>query len=170
MTVALSRARLGLYVLGRRQVFEACQELAPAFSQLLQRLDKLMLVTGEMWPAQRDVGAAEVQGEVAMEGVEHLGQFVFEMTKTRMEVDGRGARRDEQPMVGVSGNGEEKGGDEKEAVADGEEGQKEGEAKVEGDEGEDGKQAEEGEGAEGEEDGDSEEEEHELAAVEAGDD
>lgn len=87
MTVALSRARLGLYILGRREVFEACPELRTAFDQLLQRPDKLMLVTGEMWPTQRDFmdGDGLVKEEVAMESVEHLGQFVFEMTNAKMK-------------------------------------------------------------------------------------
>ncbi|KAM3502169.1 hypothetical protein MY10362_005039 [Beauveria mimosiformis] len=89
MTVAMSRARLGLYILGRREVFEACHELRPAFDILLARPDKLMLVTGELWPTQRPVIAADDDGstpvvnEVIMEGVEHLGQYVFEMTSTR---------------------------------------------------------------------------------------
>ena len=93
MTVALSRARLGLYILGRREVFESCHELAPAFEQLLQRPDKLMLVTGEMWPSQRilsEESNGTVQGEVAMEGVEHLGQFVLEMTETKRQQLGVG--------------------------------------------------------------------------------
>lgn len=87
MTVALSRARLGLYILGRREVFEACPELRPAFDLLLQRPDKLMLVTGELWPTQREVTEEQgpVKGEVPMEGVEHLGQFVFEMTNTKIK-------------------------------------------------------------------------------------
>lgn len=87
MTVALSRARLGLYILGRREVFEACPELRPAFDLLLQRPDKLMLVTGELWPAEREFseGDGAVEGEVPMEGVEHLGQYVFEMTNTKMK-------------------------------------------------------------------------------------
>ncbi|CAJ0542043.1 Ff.00g083530.m01.CDS01 [Fusarium sp. VM40] len=87
MTVALSRARLGLYILGRREVFEACPELRPAFDILLQRPDKLMLVTGELWPTQREVteNLTAVEGEVPMEGVEHLGQYVFEMTNTKIE-------------------------------------------------------------------------------------
>jgi intron-binding protein aquarius len=89
LTVALSRARLGLYVLGRRQVFEDCVELRDAFALLFQRPDKLVLVTGEMWPSQRRIpvqGADEadtVPSEVVMEGVEHLGQYVHEMTQTR---------------------------------------------------------------------------------------
>ncbi|KAJ4110555.1 hypothetical protein NW765_014880 [Fusarium oxysporum] len=87
MTVALSRARFGLYILGRREVFEACPELRPAFDLLLQRPDKLMLVTGELWPTQREVTQelGAVEGEVPMEGVEHLGQYVFEMTNTKIK-------------------------------------------------------------------------------------
>lgn len=92
MTVAMSRARLGLYVLGRREVFEACTELRPAFDILLNRPDKLMLVTGELYPTERpsteENGA--VEGEVAMESVEHLGQYVFEMTNTKMKQLGDG--------------------------------------------------------------------------------
>jgi intron-binding protein aquarius len=89
MTVAVSRARLGLYVLGRREVFEACPELRSAFDILLERPDKLMLVTGELWPSKRltadEDPSAKLQGEVPMEGVEHLGQYVFEMTNTRIK-------------------------------------------------------------------------------------
>lgn len=87
MTVAFSRARLGLYVLGRREVFEACPELRPAFDVLLQRPDKLMLVTGELWPTERPSTEEEavVEGEVAMEGVEHIGQYVYEMSMTKMK-------------------------------------------------------------------------------------
>lgn len=122
LTVALSRARLGLYILGRREVFENCYELKSAFEILLQRPDKLMLVTRELFPAARASSDKEeviegsaakskgkkggkskkskgkgveeefkedndgvVPGEFAMEGVEHLGQYVYEMTQTRMK-------------------------------------------------------------------------------------
>ncbi|KAF3769991.1 P-loop containing nucleoside triphosphate hydrolase protein [Cryphonectria parasitica EP155] len=87
LTVALSRARLGMYILGRREVFESCYELRQAFELLLQRPDKLSLVVGELWPSQRrlpeDTKEA-VPGEAVMEGVEHLGKYVFEMTQTKM--------------------------------------------------------------------------------------
>lgn len=82
LTVALSRARLGLYILGRREVFEACYELKEAFDRLLERPDKLTLVTGEMFPTNRlledDLPTTE------MEGVEHLGQYVYEMTQAKV--------------------------------------------------------------------------------------
>lgn len=86
LTVALSRARLGLYILGRREVFESCYELKPAFDLLFQRPDKLMLAPGEMFPTTRSVDD-EVQG-TPMEGVEHLGQYVFEMTQAKLKAMG----------------------------------------------------------------------------------
>ncbi|KAI9373951.1 P-loop containing nucleoside triphosphate hydrolase protein [Aspergillus egyptiacus] len=86
LTVALSRARLGLYILGRREVFESCYELKPAFDLLLQRPDKLMLAPGEMFPTTRSIDD-EVEG-TPMEGVEHLGQYVFEMTQAKIKALG----------------------------------------------------------------------------------
>lgn len=86
LTVALSRARLGLYILGRREVFESCYELKPAFDLLFQRPDKLMLAPGEMFPSARSQDD-EVQG-TPMESVEHLGQYVFEMTQAKLKAMG----------------------------------------------------------------------------------
>lgn len=89
LTVALSRARLGLYILGRREVFESCFELRQAFDILFQRPDSLMLVTGELWPTKRLISEEEergvVNGETVMEGVEHLGQYVYEMTNAKVK-------------------------------------------------------------------------------------
>jgi len=83
MTVALSRARLGLYVVGRREVFESCYELSGAFSRLLEnKSDKLEIVTGEMWPTDRRDRPKE---GTEMENVEHMGQYVYEMTVTKVE-------------------------------------------------------------------------------------
>ena len=121
LTVALSRARLGLYVLGRRSVFEACYELREAFQILLQRPDKLALVTGELWPSTRVVAdeakTGTVANEVAMEGVEHLGQYVFEMTKTKMQqlqvesAAGAGAAGSAEPLALLPGSAQGEGGD-----------------------------------------------------------
>ncbi|THC95772.1 hypothetical protein EYZ11_004769 [Aspergillus tanneri] len=86
LTVALSRARLGLYILGRREVLESCYELKPAFDLLFQRPDKLMLTTGEMFPTTRSLDD-EVQS-TSMEGVEHLGQYVYEMTQAKIKALG----------------------------------------------------------------------------------
>ncbi|KAG5928130.1 hypothetical protein E4U42_001240 [Claviceps africana] len=109
MTVAVSRARLGLYVLGRREVFEACPELRPAFDILLERPDKLMLITGEMWPTERANAEdkSALADEVAMESVEHLGQYVFEMTQTKLT----------QLQLQAQGQGQGPGGGEVEGEA-----------------------------------------------------
>ncbi|PWY69848.1 DEAD helicase superfamily protein [Aspergillus sclerotioniger CBS 115572] len=98
LTVALSRARLGLYILGRREVFESCYELKPAFDLLLQRPDKLMLAPGEMFPSARSL-EDEVQG-TPMESVEHLGQYVFEMTQTKLKAMGEESVVDNEMYVG----------------------------------------------------------------------
>ena len=82
LTVAISRARLGLYVLGRRDVFESCFELKEAFAQLFQRPDKLLLTTGEMFPCARQL--VEEAESTEMDGVEHLGKYVYEMTQARV--------------------------------------------------------------------------------------
>ncbi|KAK6210148.1 intron-binding protein aquarius [Colletotrichum tabaci] len=107
LTVALSRARLGLYILGRREIFETCYELRQAFEQLLSRPDKLMLVTGELYPTERSLLTGgtnvEVPGEVCMEGVEHLGQYVYEMSKTKVrQLQAEGVIPDDGEM-GVQG-------------------------------------------------------------------
>lgn len=49
-----------------------------------------MLTTGEMFPATRLL-TDEVEG-TEMEGVEHLGQYVFEMTQAKVEMLKRGEK------------------------------------------------------------------------------
>ena len=82
LTVALSRARLGLYILGRRETFETCYEPKEAFDVLLRRPDKLMLVPGEMFPTSRRLDDKVEVTEMA--GVEHLGQYVYDMTQAKV--------------------------------------------------------------------------------------
>lgn len=49
LVVAMSRARLGLYVFGRFELFNNCFELQPTFSQLAQRPLKLQVLPDERW-------------------------------------------------------------------------------------------------------------------------
>ena len=115
LTVALSRARLGLYMLGRRSVFEQCAEVQPAFELLFQRPDKLQLVVGEMQPTERRV-ADDVQTS-EMDGVEHLGQYVYEMTQAKAKAlreEGGELPREERE------EGEDEAEDEGEGMMEGE--------------------------------------------------
>ncbi len=47
LVVALSRARLGLYIFGRAELFANCYELRPAMKQLLARPQQLHLHPSE---------------------------------------------------------------------------------------------------------------------------
>ena len=116
LTVALSRARLGLYILGRRELFESVLELRPVFDRLFgDEGNKLRLVAGEMLPATRQADE-EVQA-VEMEGVEHLGQYVYEMTKAKVEdmKKGQAVLMEEDDMV-INSSEEE---DEEDVAIDG---------------------------------------------------
>lgn len=53
MIVAISRARLGLYIFCRVDLFSDCVELKPIFDQLLRRPQTLQLVEGEYYPTTR---------------------------------------------------------------------------------------------------------------------
>jgi len=59
--VALSRARLGLYVVGRRKLFESCAEIEQTWNNLMTNGDQLELVSGEMWPTLRKVSSLTVK-------------------------------------------------------------------------------------------------------------
>lgn len=85
LVVAMSRARLGLYVFCRRSLFEQCYELQPTFQQLLQRPDKLALVLDEdSHPTQRkveDIGSAQL-----VNGLEGMAYIVSEMFNKRIQM------------------------------------------------------------------------------------
>merc|ERR1719219_3036815 len=53
LVVAMSRARLGLYIFGRVSLFKNCFELQPAFNILLKRPLQLHLCPGEVYPSTR---------------------------------------------------------------------------------------------------------------------
>lgn len=55
LVVALSRARLGLYVFARVSLFQNCFELTPAFNQLMVRPLELHLAPYETYPPVRKV-------------------------------------------------------------------------------------------------------------------
>lgn len=105
LTVALSRARLGLYILGRRAVFESCYELREPFRLLLRREDKLLLTTGEVYPTGRKLGDESIPA-TEMVGVEHLGQYVFEIAGAKFEALRRGEGGGSEVMMLEDGAGE----------------------------------------------------------------
>lgn len=106
LIVAMSRARLGLYVFCRVPLFQGCYELQPVFQKLLQRpSDKLWLRGGErynlqgfarklddtglvrnkkgVWIADKKMAKANEVFEIS--GVEHMGQYVHQMMQEQVE-------------------------------------------------------------------------------------
>lgn len=76
LVVAMSRARLGLIVFCRKDLFKDCYELTPAFAQLLQRPDKLALVSDEQYGDPSFSRVLSDEPEVLeVEGVLHMAQI-----------------------------------------------------------------------------------------------
>ena len=83
LLVAVSRARLGLYVFGKVSLFRDCFELRNIVQLLLQRPCSLQLVENEYYPCERgvedDVPSFEVKNG------EHLGQIVAQYYEIRRQ-------------------------------------------------------------------------------------
>lgn len=82
LVVALSRARLGLYILGRLALFKNCFELTPAFNILAKRPNKLMILPNEPWPSQRFLRDTNFPMDpMEIEDMSHMAKFVYEFYK-----------------------------------------------------------------------------------------
>jgi len=85
LVVAMSRARLGLYVFCRQKLFEGCFELSPAFGRLLTRPSVLEVVPEERYGGREgELARREMEGPAPgmgfrVEGVEHMGVLVQQM-------------------------------------------------------------------------------------------
>ena len=82
LTVALSRAKLGLYILGRRALFREVPGLDIAMGKGNEE-GHLEVVTGEMYPTTRGIEQEVPATQIV--GLEHLGQYVFEMTQAKVK-------------------------------------------------------------------------------------
>ncbi|XP_045453071.1 RNA helicase aquarius [Melitaea cinxia] len=80
LIVAASRARLGLYIFARANLFRNCFELQPTFNQLVERSLELELVPGERWPAQRGAGApVPAELRLRVRDMPHMARFVYDL-------------------------------------------------------------------------------------------
>ncbi|KAI9296230.1 P-loop containing nucleoside triphosphate hydrolase protein [Neoconidiobolus thromboides FSU 785] len=84
MTVALSRAKLGLYVFGNKNLFMSCSELQQSIAPFFQNKgDKLVLVKEESYPTDREVTNTPSGQQIS--GLKEMGILVHEMLKEQME-------------------------------------------------------------------------------------
>ena len=80
LVVAVSRARLGLYVMCRRDVFAGCHELKRTMDLFAERPSRLQLVQDERYGAER-LAADEVPQDKLREikDVVEMGSLVYKM-------------------------------------------------------------------------------------------
>jgi len=101
LVVAMSRARLGLYIFGRRDLFKDCYELTPTFSKLLQRPTALQLVRGETFAQITRKADDKVEEPFQVQDVVHMGQVVlpsYPATTTTTTSNGENADGEESSV------------------------------------------------------------------------
>uniref|UniRef100_A0A182K5H0 RNA helicase aquarius n=1 Tax=Anopheles christyi TaxID=43041 RepID=A0A182K5H0_9DIPT len=94
LVVAMSRARLGLYIFGRVALFKNCVELRPAFRLLMNRPLELQLHPDEKYPGERGLldgsgAASSSTGELSKRTVKdmtEMAQFVYQMYMQQVNV------------------------------------------------------------------------------------
>ncbi|KAJ8928422.1 hypothetical protein NQ314_019011 [Rhamnusium bicolor] len=77
LVVAMSRARLGLYIFARVSLFKNCFELTPAFEQLTSRPTKLHLVLNELYPPIRYNNQRPSMKPMIVEDMTHMANYVY---------------------------------------------------------------------------------------------
>lgn len=86
LVVAVSRARLGLYVFCRKEIFSSCHELKTTMEQFEDMPNKLQLVLGETLPSERKLGDDIPSDSIfEVEDVTHLGSVVHSMQEQALE-------------------------------------------------------------------------------------
>ncbi|KAG8097336.1 hypothetical protein GUJ93_ZPchr0013g35702 [Zizania palustris] len=107
LIVAMSRARLGLYVFCRRSLFEQCYELQPTFQLLLQRPDKLGLNLEECTPfTERPLGeTGNIHYITGIEDIDHLVNFRLEHLRQMQYMQYYAPHANEPPSAASENNG-----------------------------------------------------------------
>lgn len=85
LVVAMSRARLGLYVFARVSLFKNCFELTPAFHQLMRRPLKLQLLPHEDYPTQRLNDDESIVPPIEIDDMPHAANFVYEFYTNKVK-------------------------------------------------------------------------------------
>ena len=82
LVVSVSRARLGLYLVGAKELYESVVELRPPVSQLLALPDALEVVPDERYGATaRAADDVAPAGAVAIPGLAEMGELVARMAE-----------------------------------------------------------------------------------------
>ncbi|CAL4185042.1 unnamed protein product [Meganyctiphanes norvegica] len=79
LVVAMSRARLGLYIFARSHLFKNCYELQPAFAQLTRRPQFLQLAPWERYQCERPWNQTPQGKPVRVQDVTDMSRLVGQM-------------------------------------------------------------------------------------------
>uniref|UniRef100_A0A5F8H4K7 RNA helicase aquarius n=1 Tax=Monodelphis domestica TaxID=13616 RepID=A0A5F8H4K7_MONDO len=79
LVVAMSRARLGLYIFARVSLFQNCFELTPAFNQLTARPLHLQIIPTEHFPTTRKNGEKPSHPVQMIKNMPQMANFVYNM-------------------------------------------------------------------------------------------
>ncbi|KAF2366652.1 Intron-binding protein aquarius N-terminal [Trinorchestia longiramus] len=85
LIVAMSRARLGLYVFARASLFSNCYELQSAFALLSRRPLELHTAPWERLPGSRPTGVLPEEPPVVIQDVTHMSNLVHQLYREACE-------------------------------------------------------------------------------------
>jgi intron-binding protein aquarius len=88
LIVALSRARCGLYILGRVSLFGRCYELREAFTRLCKNKTRLRLLPTELFESENIRKSADTspRGTIEIVDTAHMSQFVREFYNNNIDL------------------------------------------------------------------------------------
>lgn len=84
LVVAMSRARLGLYIFGRVALFKNCYELQPVFNILLNRPTTLQVLPDEFYPNERKLSDKIETEPTEIDNMSHMAEFVYKLYMKRV--------------------------------------------------------------------------------------
>ena len=79
LVVAMSRARLGLYIFAKVSLFKNCFELQPAFAKLTKRPLQLHIAPWERFPVERHFDSRPELEPVIIKNVTHMSNMVHQL-------------------------------------------------------------------------------------------
>ena len=85
LIVAMSRARFGLYVFGRHDLFSKCYEISPTMSLLSKRPLQLKILINEIFPCLRSFDNEEIDEKqiLIVKDFKHLYKIIQELLKIK---------------------------------------------------------------------------------------
>lgn len=83
LVVSLSRARLGLYIFGRWNLYSNCYEIKKAFDILDNKPKDLKIILNEEFPVSRKLNDLKSQNFINVEDFRHMYRIVQEMLKIK---------------------------------------------------------------------------------------